>query len=176
MTRHEDACLRDVSERGFDAFVRARHPALLRLTSALAGDRHTGEDLAQATWHRLWPRWNQVAGQGDPWAYTRRIAVSLSVSWSRRRWRTAEVVVTDVPDSASPVDGNSATLDRLVVAEWLAALPARQRAVVVLRFLEDLPVAEVAAALGCSEGTVKSQTSKALAKLTRELDQSKEER
>jgi RNA polymerase sigma-70 factor (sigma-E family) len=152
------------SEESFSAFVSARQNELVRLGWALAGDRQLGEDLAQSALQRVWPHWSRVAAAGDPFAYTQRTMVNLYASWRRRRrWQVEHV-------DASPPEppGRDATVmvdEQDVVDTWLAYLPPRQRAVVVLRFLFDLDVAATADRLGCSPGTVKSQTSKALAAL-----------
>lgn len=150
----------------FSAFVTARQAELVQLGWALTGDRQLGEDLSQSALQRLWPHWTRVADAGDPFAYTQRIVVNLYISWHRRRrWRlerpAASLPEITVGDATSGVDEQDA-LDR-----WLARLPARQRAVVVLRFVCDLDVAETAARLECSSGTVKSQTAKALHNLRR---------
>ena len=149
----------------FTAFVQQRWTPLVRLSWALTGDRQLGEDLAQATLDRVWRRWQNVSAGGDPWPYTQRIAVSLASTWRRRRWHT-EVVTSDV---AEPRPLATATADLVLyrdrVARWLNELPGKQRAVVTLRFLADLSVEETAAIAGCSTGTVKSQTAKALAHL-----------
>ena len=162
------SCLRggaDLTDRdAFTAFVEQRWTALLRLTWALTADRQLGEDLAQATLGRLWARWANVSRGGDPWPYTQRIAVTLASTWRRRRW-TSEVVVRDLPDAPATDDTVRNADTREDVARWLRDLPRRQRAVVVLRFLADLSVEETAEVIGCSQGTVKSQTAKALGHL-----------
>lgn len=149
----------------FEAFVQARQGALVRMGWALTGDRQLGEDLAQAALDRLWGRWTAVSAAGDPWPYAQRIIVSLASTWRRRRWRTAEVPRGDLPDYSSGHDEFDAADVRALIAGWLAGLPARQRAVVVLRYLFDLSIDDTADRLRCSTGTVKSQTAKALNRL-----------
>lgn len=149
----------------FTAFVAVRQAGLVRLGWALTGDRHLGEDLAQATLDRVWARWARVSGRGDPWPYAQQVAVSLAATWWRRRWRHVEVVGGPSPEAPAATDDFADADTRDMVAQWLATLPRRQRAVVVLRFLADLPVDETAEILHCSPGTVKSQTAKALGKL-----------
>lgn len=150
----------------FTEFVKRRWAPLVQLSCALAGDRHLGEDLAQATFDRLWARWSKVSKSGDPWAYTQKIAVSLASTWRRRLWRS-ELITAAVPDKAAPED-TAGKLDlRQDVARWLKELPPRQRAVVTLRFLADMSIEQTAEIVGCSPGTVKSQTAKALTHLRR---------
>lgn len=144
----------------FSAFVRERQASLVQLASALAGDRQLGEDLAQAALARLWPRWRKVSATGDPWPYLQRITISVASTWRRRRWRT-ELVTDKVPEPVAADSEPSPAVADLTVAKWLALLPPRQRAVIVLRFLADLSVEEAAGILGCTQGTVMSQTAKA---------------
>jgi RNA polymerase sigma-70 factor (sigma-E family) len=144
----------------FTAFVHARQVTLVRLGWALTGDRQLGEDLAQATLDRLWVRWARVSGRGDPWPYAQRVAVSLAATWWRRRWRHVEVVGGSLPDAAAGTDEFAAVDATDMVARWLARLPRRQRAVVILRFLVDLPIDETAEVLHCSAGTVKARPRK----------------
>jgi RNA polymerase sigma-70 factor (sigma-E family) len=150
------------TEDTFADFVRRRQVELVRLGWALTGDRYLGEDLAQTALQRLWPQWNRVSSNGEPLAYVQRIMVNLWSSWRGRRWRRMEETVEAPPDR----DAERSDAERLdandEVDRWLAALPPRQRAVVMLRFLLDLSVDETAGRLGCSPGTVKSQTAKAL--------------
>jgi RNA polymerase sigma-70 factor (sigma-E family) len=148
---------------GFDEFVRTRQDELARLGWALTGDRQRGEDLAQASFDRLWRRWAKVSEAGDPWAYTQRIAVSLASTWRRRHWSSE--VPTAAPAAGSAGEQFDGVLSRHLVETWLAVLPPRQRAVITLRFLLDLSVLETADRMRCSTGTVKSQTSKALSTL-----------
>ncbi|MFI7612452.1 SigE family RNA polymerase sigma factor [Nonomuraea terrae] len=142
----------------FQDFVVSRSDRLLRTAYLLARDWDVAEDLLQESLAKAWFAWPRVE---EPEAYVRKILVTTYVSWWRRRWR-GELPSDDLPESPAH-DAGDGRDDGL----WQAVgrLPARQRAVVVLRFYEDLPVAEVAGLLGCGEGTVKSQTAKALAKL-----------
>lgn len=148
----------------FAEFVAFRQGALVRLGWALTGDRDLGEDLAQSALNRLWKRWDSISESGDPWPYVRRIAVSIAATGRRRRW-LSEVPTHALPDSPGRRDDFDAADMRSVVATWLSNLPARQRAVVTLRFLCDLSTDETAETLRCSPGTVKSQTAKALGRL-----------
>ena len=149
----------------FDAFVRARLPALLRFAHAVCGDPHTAADLVQDALERTGMRWNRIDRAGDPEAYVKRAIVNGRTS----RWRKLrrESLVDLVPEQSSYVDspGHDDTVWAL-----LAKLPRRQRAVLVLRYYEDMSEEQIAATLGCAPGTVKSQASKALAKLRTALD------
>jgi RNA polymerase sigma-70 factor (sigma-E family) len=142
----------------FQDFVVARSDRLLRTAYLLARDWGLAEDLLQESLAKAWFAW---PGIDEPEAYVRKVLVTTYISWWRRRWR-GEVPSGDaLPERpAHDAAGDDEELWRAV-----GRLPARQRAVIVLRFYEDLPVGEVARLLGCQEGTVKSQTAKALAKL-----------
>lgn len=146
---------------GFAEFVAVRQPALLRLTFALTGNRQASEDLAQTALAKLCPHWNRICIDGDPWAYLRRIVLSTQATWWRRRARGAPTTA-DFTDLPAAGDAFTASDNRDAVTRWLRTLPARQRAVLVARYLADMSVEETADALGCSTGTVKSQTAKAL--------------
>ncbi|NUR71960.1 MAG: SigE family RNA polymerase sigma factor [Hamadaea sp.] len=150
----------------FDAFVRARKPALLRAAYLLTGDQHLAEDLVQTALARTHGSWNRLNDSGNAEAYTRKVMYHLQVSWWRRR-RVAEVLPGELPDrqrSKIAEDSGQITL-RITLRAALLRLTAKQRAVLVLRFFEDRSEVEAADALGVSVGTVKSQTSKALARL-----------
>jgi RNA polymerase sigma-70 factor (sigma-E family) len=152
---------------GFEAYVRDQGGRLARIAFLLTGDVHLAEDLVQTALSRLAPRWDRVTAQGHPTPYVRAILVNTATGWRRRRW-TGEAPTSPLPDGRAD-DGPRALADgvdrRDELRRALGQLGARQRAVVVLRFYEDLPEAEVARLLHCSVGTVKSQAAKALAKL-----------
>jgi len=148
----------------FEEFVVARRHALLRTAYLICGDRDLAEDLFQNAMARLLVHWPRVSG-GAPEAYARRILVNSTINW-RQRLRAREVSVAAVPDSAG-ADFTVAHAERDEMWQALARLPRRQRAVLVLRYYEDLTESQTAALLGCSLGTVKSQHSKALASLRR---------
>jgi len=147
----------------FAAFVAARSQALLRTACLLTGNWATAEDLLQTALARTYLRWDSVRRHGAAEAYVRKVLVTTWATWWRRRWR-GEVPTERLPDSAAP-DAGHAYDDREPLWAALAELPKKQRAAVVLRYYEDLPDAEVARVLGCSEQTVRSQCSRALAKL-----------
>jgi len=148
----------------FDAFVRGRHTTLCRFAHALSGDPELAADLVQDALERTGLTWSRVRRKDDPEGYVRRIILNRYISWWRRLRR--ERLVAAVPEIAynDPSASRDDTLWRL-----LATLPPKQRAVLVLRFYEDLTEVEVARVLECSVGTVKSNGSRALARLRQEL-------
>jgi RNA polymerase sigma-70 factor (sigma-E family) len=149
---------------GFREFVVARSAALVRSAWLLTGNEAEAQDLVQTALAKTWSRWSRVVRQDAPEAYVRRVMLSTYLTWTRRRWR-GEVPVDALPERAVASDAFAAVDLRGTVHSALRALPPRQRAVVVLRYFDDLTEAQTADVLGCSVGTVKSQASKALAKL-----------
>lgn len=151
----------------FDDFVAARSAALLRTAYLLTADHHHAEDLLQTALTSLYLHWGSLRDRRAAESYARRCLVTTYTSWWRRRsWR--ERPTAELPDGIAP-DSTSDRSDEL----WrhLGALPRQQRAVVVLRFYEELSVEETAALLGISAGSVKSHTSRALAALRLRLEQ-----
>lgn len=148
-----------VRSDAFDEFVAVRSPHLLRTAFLLTRDHALAEDLLQTALTKAWFAWGRI--DGDPEPYVRRILVNTYATWWRRRWND-EHPTEELPEAAAT---GGATEDSHDLWQAMGRLPRRQRAVVVLRFFEDLSVAETAHLLGCSTGTVKSQLSKALAKL-----------
>jgi len=146
----------------FESFVTARGPALLRTAFLLTGDHGRAEDLVQTALGKTWPRWESI-GDGGRERYVRKVMVTTYIAWWRRRWN-AEYPSGTLPEQASW--GPNLDLRRDVL-KALASLPKGQRAVVVLRFFDDLTEVQTAALLGCSVGTVKSQNARALAALRR---------
>ncbi len=146
----------------FSAFAVSRWPGLVRLAFGLTGDRWMAEDIAQTALARAYVAWRRVSRADDPDAYLRRILVNASNRRFRRRRVTEQP--GDPPETAveGPADLVS---ERAALLAALRQLPSRQRAVVVLRYWEDLTDAQIAATLGCSSGTVRSQLARALAKL-----------
>lgn len=153
----------------FSDYVAARYPALVRTARLLVSDVHAAEDLVQDTLARCVPAWSRIEGNPEP--YVRTVMVRTNISRWRRR-RVHEVATEVVPDVAVR-DADVAVQDELRRA--LATLPAKQRAVVVLRHVEDLGEREVAEILKCSVGTVKSQTHAGLAKLRAVLEDAGED-
>lgn len=149
---------------GFRDYVAARQRTLLRTAWMLTGNQHTAEDLVQATLERVWPRWQRVTRDGDPDPYVRRVMINTYSSWWQRKWR-GEQPTSDLPEAASGDDGFAQADLADALRRIMPTLTVRQRAVLVLRYYDDLTEAATAQALGCSVGTVKSQTAKALARL-----------
>ncbi|SDK63440.1 RNA polymerase sigma-70 factor, sigma-E family [Lentzea albidocapillata subsp. violacea] len=151
----------------FAEFVRVSMPGLLRYGHALTGNPHDAADLVQSVLEKVGSRWAAVQSKGDdPLAYVRRAMANTHISIWRRRRR--ENLVADIPDSGA-VAPELSRLENEPLWQALRSLPPRQRAVVVLRYYENLSEAEIADALGISCGTVKSQSSKAMASLRTRL-------
>lgn len=153
------------AEREFREYVRARQSALFRTALLLTGHRQDAEDLLQTAFAKLATRWNGIREVDSPDAYVRKILYHLQVTRWRRLRHRREQSTASVPDVAAAADPAGDSALRLAVAHALRQLTAKQRAVIVLRFYEDLPEAEVAAIMGCSVGTVRSQTHRTLARL-----------
>ena len=150
-----------VERAEFEDFVEARSGRLLRTAYLLTRDLGTAEDLLQTALAKAWFAWSRI--DTNPEAYVRRTMVTTYTSWWRRKWRS-EVPDGDVPDSLCP-DESGASDDRATVWAALGGLTPRQRAMLVLRYYEDLTEAQTANLLGCSVGTVKGTTSRALSSL-----------
>jgi RNA polymerase sigma-70 factor (sigma-E family) len=162
--QHHGRLAATMKERaGFDEFVASRSRRLHGTAFLLTRDQHLAEDLVQTALTKAWFAWHRV--EGDPEAYVHAIVVRTYLTWWRRKWRQelpTEVMPEPTASGGSTTDQVDARSDLWAA---LGRLPARQRAVVVLRFYEDLTEAETARVLGTTVGTVKSQTSKALSKL-----------
>ena len=141
----------------FDEFVANRSRALLRTAYLLTHDHALAEDLLQTSLTKAWFAWRRI--QGEPEPYVRKILVNTYASWWRRKWNGEQ------PTDTLPETATDELTDPTDLWTAMERLPRRMRAVVVLRYFEDLTEAQTAEVLGCSVGTVKSQTSKALAKL-----------
>ncbi|GGS69926.1 SigE family RNA polymerase sigma factor [Nonomuraea spiralis] len=146
----------------FERYVEQRSARLLRTAYLLCHDWATAEDLTQTALARAWLAWRRVGANPDPYVY--RILTNTHASWWRRRWR-GEVATGDLPDRPHDQDDTAGFGTRDALRAALAALPAKQRAVIVLRYFEDLPDEAIAGIVGCSVATVRSQASRALAKL-----------
>lgn len=156
--------VRPAPPNGFTDFVACRSAALLRAAWLLTGDAAKAEDLLQTALATAWRNWRQISRCESPEAYVRRILYTSYISWWRRRWR-AELPTAEPPEQHSSGDHAREAADRDVIRRALAELSRQQRAVVVLRYVEDLSVAETAELLRCSQNTVKVQASRALAAL-----------
>jgi RNA polymerase sigma-70 factor, ECF subfamily len=151
----------------YTAFVAARHAALFRTAYLITGEYHQAEDLLQAALTKAFVSWSKVSSAQNPEAYVRRIIVNQSVSWRRRR-SSGEVPTAEIERGmTSGPEGRVTESDETWRA--LATLPRQQRAVLVLRYYEDMSEAEIAEALGIARGTVKAHASKALRTLASRL-------
>ena len=157
----------DRSTAELERFLAERADHLLRTAVLLAGNREAGEDLLQTAVERLLRRWGRI--DGDPEGYVRRTLCNLAIDGYRRagRWRQKERLLRTELRQPQDETGDVDLRDALV--RLLVQLPARQRAVLVLRYWADLSVAEAAEVLGCSAGTVTSTASRAAARLTQAL-------
>jgi RNA polymerase sigma-70 factor (sigma-E family) len=145
-------------------YVRGQWPALVRYATALCGDAIEAEELVQSALVKVALRWPFVRDKDNPDGYVRRAIVNgYLTTW--RRLRSRETSMAELPDVVVATDVAAGVDDVMTVRRALAALPPRQRAVLVLRYLEDRSEQQTADLLGCSVGTVKSQAAKALAKL-----------
>ena len=158
--------MRDGPEEEYTEYVAARIPALRRLAFLLAGDEHRADDLVQQTITTLYLKWRRARAADHLDAYVRTMLVRTFLDERRLAW--ARVRLFRQAPEPPPVNPGGLE-ERQVVRAALGRLPRRQQAVLVLRFFYDLPVDEVATTLGCSTGTVKSQTSRGLATLRRLL-------
>ncbi len=150
--------MEEVDEQEFRVFVAARQASLLRTAYLLTGNLHSAEDLLQASLTKTYLAWPRIKDKSMAERYVRTTMSRTSVSWWRRRWRDERSTGT-LPEVAVH---DRVSDDQDEVWQALATLPVRQRAVLVLRFYEDLSEAEIADVLGCSNGTVKSHASRGL--------------
>jgi RNA polymerase sigma-70 factor (sigma-E family) len=155
--------VRGEDEASFEAFVAERSAALLRTAVLLTHDRGHAEDLLQSALVKTYRHWRRISDRGDPYAYVRRVLVTTAAGWRRRR--VVQEIVALPPDDVADQRPTSDLGDRDELTRALADLPPRMRAVLVLRYWEDLTEADTAAALGCSVNTVKTQTSRGLSRL-----------
>ena len=160
-----------VDEQEFTEWATGCQRALLRSAYLLTGDLHRAEDLVQAALLEVFRRWPRLRDRADPVGYARKTVVTTHLNLVRRlSWR--EVPVASFPDDgAAASDGHDGTVQRLALRAALLRLPPRMRAVLVLRYFDDLSEQDTAAALGCSQGTVKSSASRGLARLREVIDQ-----
>ncbi len=150
----------------FADYMSARMPSFRRLALLLCQDWHRADDLVQAAMTRLYLRWEKAASAGNIDAYVRTILVREFIRERRTNWSRRVSVTDSPPDLPAPPPDREDFLD---LRAAVSGLPPRQRAVLVLRFYCDMNIDQVAETLGCAQGTVKSQTAKALVTLRRVL-------
>jgi RNA polymerase sigma-70 factor (sigma-E family) len=155
--------VRAADDAEFSAFVAASAKRLLRLAYLLTGDRDAADDLLQGVLERTYRRWPRLLREGAPEAYVRRALVNGATDRWRRRSRTAESPLDDLDWSVDDQGDGVVVHDAVIRA--VRGLPLGQRAVLVLRYFEDMTEAQTASVLGCSIGTVKSQHARALSRL-----------
>jgi RNA polymerase sigma-70 factor (sigma-E family) len=153
------------AEREFRQYVAARQAGLFRVALLLTGHREDAEDLLQASLVKLALHWTRLSTSDSVDAYVRKILYHQQVGRWRTRGRRARWAHAEAPLATTVSDPAGDSALRLSVARILGQLTKRQRAVIVLRYFEDLPESEVAEILGCSVGTVRSQTHRTLARL-----------
>ncbi|SFP80399.1 RNA polymerase sigma-70 factor, sigma-E family [Amycolatopsis arida] len=151
----------------FSQYFAARAHMLRSTAYLLCGDWHRAEDIAQTALVKLYVAWPRLSRHDALDAYARRVVVRTFLAENRRLWRRREQLTGEPPELPAAAGGDTGA--RMVLSAALAAVPPKQRAVLVLRYWEDLGVEETAAVLGCSTGTVKSQAARGLVALRRLL-------
>lgn len=159
-----DRTLRSLHDASFEAYVEHSSPRLTRVAYLLVRDHHLAQDLVQESLARLHRHWARVSDFGEPDAYVRTIMFNQLLSW-RRRHSWTERPIADVGETAATDNALDAGAERDAMWTMLGELPPRQRAVIVLRFYEDLDDDAIARLLSCSPATVRSHASKAVARL-----------
>ena len=149
----------------FEEFVADHGHALLRLAFVLTGDRHLAEDLTQTALADAYRHWRKVASARRPEAYVNRMLVNAHLSWRRRRWTTERPTEPDEMSSGLLADPTEALVAREHMRTLLSGLAPRARTVLVLRYYAGLDDAEIAAAMGLKESTVRATASRSLATL-----------
>lgn len=156
-----------VDTEGFTEFVASRGPALLRMALALTADRALAEDLVQEALTRAVSRWGKLLRDGDPERYIRAVMLNETRSQWRRRARRQEVIMDEVPEPVAPGATEHGVAQQIDMANVLKHLSPRQRAIIYLRYYEDISVTETATLMNCSPGTVKRQSFDALKRIRR---------
>ncbi|TCO58159.1 SigE family RNA polymerase sigma factor [Actinocrispum wychmicini] len=159
--------MRATDEQQYTEYVSARLPKLRRIAFLLCGDEHRADDIVQTAITRLYVHWRKARTAANIDAYVRTIVVRTFLNEQRTGWWSKVRLADELPDRAAPPGLDVETTQVLHAA--LARVTPKQRAVLVLRFLYDMPVAEVAGVLGCSVGNVKAQTAHGLAALRKQL-------
>lgn len=158
-----------MSDQDFVSFVAVTRPTLRRKAYALCGDWHEADDLVQTVLIKLHQHWARLERRDELSGYLHRMLVRAVISSRRGAVRAREVLPGELPEPEPAPAAQDRVPDRLVLADALARLGNRQREAVVLRYVERLSAEEVAAALGCSPSTVRSQSSRGLANLRKLL-------
>ncbi|MEV4498152.1 SigE family RNA polymerase sigma factor [Micromonospora arborensis] len=156
------------AEREFVEYVSARLPSLHRTAFLMCGDAHLADDVVQQTLTALYVHWRKVSRADNVDAYVHRMLVHKLVDEKRLSWAKVRLFGS-TPEPERPVTPHDEVAERDSLVAALAHLPRGQRTVLVLRFLCDLSLTDTAAAMGCSEGNVKSQTARALAAIRQVL-------
>ena len=151
-------------EADFSAYVRARQKTFARFAYLLTGDPYSAEDLVQSALAKVYAKWDHISGLESPDAYVRKIMVNEHTTWWRRTWRHRERTDSELIRVMDPAGADAPAHDSELWAH-VRSLAPQQRAAVVLRYYEDLSEAQTAEILGCSVGTVKSHTSRAIRSL-----------
>lgn len=161
--------MKAAEEREFRDYVAARLPALRRSAYLLCGDRHAADDVVSVALGKLFRHWRRVSRLQQPDAYVRKMLVHAWFDERRRPWWRREHATAELPEPAPAVEPagliDTTVAERLHLLALLERLPAKRRAVLVLRFLDDLGIEETAEIVGCSPGTVKTHTARGLADL-----------
>lgn len=160
--------MRTDEQEAFREYVLARKATLLRTAYLLSGDWHRAEEIVSTTVVKLYTKWRKIAAAGNPDAYVRKIVVRVWLDETRRPWRR-EQPTEALPELAMDESIADPTAYRADLRRLLDLMPARQRAVLVLRFYDDLSVEQTAGILGCSQGAVKTLTARALEAIRRLL-------
>lgn len=158
----------------FEEYAAYRLPSVLRFAAVLTGDRGLAEDVVQEVMIRAYGRWGKISGLDHPDRYVRRMVVNEFISARRRSWRLVPSGQAEDVDDRVALDYASDHAERGALLAELGKLPARQKAVLVLRYYEGLSDAEIAEVLGCEPGTVRGYVSRALAALRVELTAERE--
>jgi RNA polymerase sigma-70 factor (sigma-E family) len=151
-------------EADFSAYVRARQKAFARFAYLLTGDPYSAEDLVQSALAKVYARWDHISAVESPDAYVRKVMVNEHTTWWRRTWRHRERTDSELIRIMDPASVDAQRHDSDLWTH-VRSLAPQQRAAVVLRYYEDLTEAQTAEILGCSVGTVKSHTSRAIRSL-----------
>ncbi len=158
----------------FEEFAAGRLPAVLRFAAVLTGDRAGAEDVVQEVLIRVYQRWDTIGGLDRPELYVRKMIINEFISSRRRLWRLVPAGRgSDLDDRVTP-DHSGGQVERQALLAELAKLPGRQRAVVVLRYYEELPDGQIAEVLGCAPATVRSLAFRALATLRVEVPEQRD--